>query len=135
MSRQSDAVVALLLGAAAWAGAGAPAQAQPHALAARLHARQLHLDPLAAAASVALADIWLALGAEALGPGPAASSLDVESPMDHIADRRAWAAHGALAGYKAAAVSALALGPSLPCAGQAWRWNCLLCVLCVLCVL
>ena len=60
---------ALLLGAAAWAGAGAPAQAHPHALAARLHARQLHLDPLVAAATVVLADIWLALGALISGLG------------------------------------------------------------------
>lgn len=60
---QADAVGALLLGAQAWTEAGAPTQAHAHALAARLHAQQLHLDPLAAAASVALANIWLAISA------------------------------------------------------------------------
>ena len=38
-------------------------QALPHVLSARAHARQLSLDPLDAAASVALADIWLSVGA------------------------------------------------------------------------
>ncbi len=41
---------------------GSRLQAMPHVLSARAHARQLGLDPLDAAASVALADIWLTIG-------------------------------------------------------------------------
>jgi hypothetical protein len=56
-------VEALLLAAEAHQAALLPASVLPYALSALHHARRLALDLMAARAVVALAGIWLALGA------------------------------------------------------------------------
>jgi hypothetical protein len=56
-------VEALLLAAEAHQAALLPTSALPYALSALHHARRLSLDLMAARAVVALAGIWLALGA------------------------------------------------------------------------
>ena len=63
-SLQAEATSAQLTVAAAYAAAGQPTLAMPHVLNALFHATALHLDLLAAAAVVALAEVKLALSIE-----------------------------------------------------------------------
>jgi len=67
-------VEALLTSGEAHRAAGAPTAALPYVLAALHHARRLSLDLAAAEAVVALAHIWLALGAS---PETAAGPLNL----------------------------------------------------------